>query len=99
MTDALITDLSKISTLRVTSRTSVMRYKKGDRKPLPQIARELNVKSVLEGSVVREGSRVRVTAQLIEASTDRHIWAERYERELSSVLALQSEIARRWQTA
>ena len=92
MTEALITDLSKISALRVISRTSVMQYK-GVKKPLPQIARELNVDGVIEGSVQRSGDRVRITAQLIEAATDRHLWAESYERELSDVLALESEVA------
>jgi eukaryotic-like serine/threonine-protein kinase len=93
LTEALITDLSKISALRVTSQRSVMQYKQA-RKPLPEIARELGVESILEGSVTREGERVRVTAQLIEASTDRNLWAESYERELSSILLLQGEIAR-----
>jgi TolB-like protein len=93
MTDALITDLSKIGALKVISRTSVMQYK-GAKKALPEIARALNVDTVLEASVVREAGRVRVTAQLIEAATDRHLWAESYEREMSSILALQSEVAR-----
>jgi TolB-like protein/predicted Ser/Thr protein kinase len=93
MTDALITDLSKIGALKVISRTSVMQYK-GVKKPLPEIARDLKVDTILEASVVREASRVRVTAQLIEAATDRHLWAESYEREFSSILALQSEVAR-----
>jgi len=93
MTDALITDLSKIGALKVISRTSVMQYK-GVKKPLPEIARDLKVDTVLEASVVREASRVRVTAQLIEAATDRHLWAESYEREFSSILALQREVAR-----
>jgi TolB-like protein len=92
MTDELITDLAKISALKVISRTSMMQYK-GTKKPLPQIAKELNVDAIIEGSVVREGSRVRVTAQLIQASTDQHLWAESYERDLRSVLAMQSEIA------
>jgi len=93
MTDALITDLSKIGALKVISRTSVMQYK-GVKKRLREIARDLQVDTVLEASVVREASRVRVTAQLIEAATDRHLWAESYERELTSILALQSEVAR-----
>ena len=93
MTDALITDLSKIGALKVISRTSVMQYK-GAKKRLPEIARELRVDNVLEASFVREAGRVRVTAQLIEAATDRHLWAESYERDLSSILALQSEVAR-----
>jgi serine/threonine-protein kinase len=93
MTDSLITGLSKIGALQVVSRTSSMRFKGLD-KPLPEIARELNVDAVVEGSVLREADRVRVTVQLIEGATDRHIWAESYERELTSVLALQGEVAR-----
>ncbi|MBZ5514763.1 MAG: protein kinase [Acidobacteriia bacterium] len=92
MTDELITNLSKLSALRVISRTSVMQYK-GVKKPLPQIARELNVDAVVEGSVLRSGDRVRITAQLLHAPTDRHLWAESYERNLRDVLALQSEVA------
>jgi len=94
MTEALITSLAKIKSLRVISRTSVMRYKK-IRKPLPQIARELNVDAVIEGSVLRSGDRVRIAAQLIHAATDRHMWAESYERDFRDILSLQSEIARR----
>src|SRR5262249_51217663 len=93
MTDALITDLAQISSLRVISRTSTMRYK-GSRKPLPEIAKDLNVDGIVEGAVVRSGERVRVDAQLIEASTDRHFWARTYERSLGDVIALQSEVAR-----
>ncbi len=92
MTEELITNLAKISALKVISRTSVMQYK-GTRKPLPEIAKELNVDAVVEGSVQREGGQVRITAQLIQASTDRHLWAESYQRNLRGVLALQSEIA------
>jgi eukaryotic-like serine/threonine-protein kinase len=92
MTEALITNLSKIRALKVISRTSVMQYK-GARKPLPQIARELNVDGILEGSVQRSGERVLVTAQLIDAATDTHLWAESYERDLRDVLVLQSEVA------
>ena len=92
MTDALITDLSKISALRVISRTSAMQYK-GTKKRLPQIARELNVDGVVEGSVMRSGNRVRITAQLLQAGTDQHLWAETYERDLGDVLKLQSEVA------
>jgi serine/threonine protein kinase/TolB-like protein/Tfp pilus assembly protein PilF len=92
MTEALINDLSKISSLKVISRTSAMTYK-GAKKSLPQIARELNVDAVIEGSVLRSGQRVRITAQLIHAQTDRHLWAESYDRELRDVLALQSEVA------
>jgi len=93
MTEELITSLAKISTLKVISRTSVMQYK-GTKKPLPQIANELNVDAVLEGSVQRVGDRVRITAQLIHAPTDRHLWAETYDRDLRDILALQSEVAR-----
>ncbi len=93
MTDALITDLAKIRAFRVISRTSAMRYKATD-KPLPEIAEELNVDAVVEGSVLRVGERVRITAQLIHAATDEHLWAESYERDLHDVLALQAELAR-----
>jgi len=92
MTEALIADLGQIEALRVISRTSVMQYK-GVKKPLPQIARELNVDAVIEGSVLRSGDRVRITAQLIQAVTDKHLWARSYERDLRDVLALQSEVA------
>jgi len=92
MTDELITDLAQISALRVISRTSVMVYK-GARKPLPQIARELNVDGVVEGTVLRAGDRVRITAQLIEASTDRHLWSESYEGDLRDTLTLQKKVA------
>src|SRR5262249_32650879 len=88
-----ITDLAKISALRVISRGSVMQYK-GKHKPTPEIARELKVDVVVEGSVQRAGDRVRITAQLIQAPTDRHLWAESYERDLRDVLALQSEVAK-----
>jgi len=93
MTEALITDVGKIGAVRVISRTSAMQYK-GAHKTLPQIARELNVDAVLEGAVLRSGNRVRVTTQLVEASTGRHIWAQSYERDLGDVLALQDELAR-----
>jgi TolB-like protein/DNA-binding winged helix-turn-helix (wHTH) protein/Tfp pilus assembly protein PilF len=92
MTDELITDLAQISALRVISRTSVMVYK-GARKPLPQIARELNVDAVIEGTVLRSGDQVRITAQLIEASTDKHLWSQSYEGELRDTLALQNRVA------
>jgi TolB-like protein/DNA-binding winged helix-turn-helix (wHTH) protein/Tfp pilus assembly protein PilF len=92
MTDELITDLAQISALRVISRTSVMVYK-GARKPLPQIAHELNVDAVVEGTVVHSGDQVRITAQLIEASTDRHLWSQSYEGELRDTLALQNRVA------
>ena len=92
MTDELITDLAKVGSLRVISRTSVMRYK-GTKKGLPEIARELNVDGIVEGSVMRSGQRVRITAQLLDAPTDQHLWAETYERDLGDVLGLQSEVA------
>jgi TolB-like protein/DNA-binding winged helix-turn-helix (wHTH) protein/Flp pilus assembly protein TadD len=93
MTDELISDLGQISALRVISRTSVMAYKHA-RKPLPQIARELNVDAVVEGTVLRSGDQVRITAQLIEASTDKHLWSQSYEGELRDTLALQNQVAR-----
>jgi TolB-like protein/DNA-binding winged helix-turn-helix (wHTH) protein/Tfp pilus assembly protein PilF len=92
MTDQLITDLAKVGSLRVISRTSVMRYK-GAKKALPAIARELNVDAIVEGSVIRSGPRVRVTAQLIQATTDQHLWAETYDRDLGDILKLQGEVA------
>jgi TolB-like protein/DNA-binding winged helix-turn-helix (wHTH) protein/Flp pilus assembly protein TadD len=92
MTEELITDLAKVDTLRVISRTSVMHYK-GTRKALPEIARELNVDGIVEGSVMRSGNRVRITAQLLNAPSDRHLWAETYERDFGDVLKLQSEVA------
>jgi TolB-like protein/DNA-binding winged helix-turn-helix (wHTH) protein/Tfp pilus assembly protein PilF len=93
MTDELITDLGQISALRVISRTSVMAYKHA-RKPLPQIARELNVDAVVEGTVLRSGDQVRITAQLIEAATDKHLWAQSYEGELRNALSLQNNVAK-----
>ncbi len=93
MHEALITELSKISTLKVISRTSAMRYKKTD-KLMPQIARELGVNGLIEGSVAREGNQVRITVQLIHGPSDKHLWAESYQRELRGILALQSEVAR-----
>ncbi len=93
VTEDLIADLAQISALRVISRTSVMQYKRV-KKPLPQIARELNVDAVVEGVIERSGDEVRITAQLIYAPADRHLWAKSYERELRDVLALQDEVAR-----
>jgi TolB-like protein/Flp pilus assembly protein TadD len=93
MTDELITDLGQISALRVISRTSVMAYKH-TRKSLPQIARELNVDAVVEGTVLRSGDKVRITAQLIEGSADRHLWSQSYQGELRDTLALQNTVAR-----
>jgi TolB-like protein/DNA-binding winged helix-turn-helix (wHTH) protein/tetratricopeptide (TPR) repeat protein len=92
MTDELITDLAKVGSLRVISHTSVERYKETKR-PLPEIARELGVDAVVEGTILRSGDHVRITAQLIDARSDRHLWAESYERDLRDVLALQSEVA------
>jgi TolB-like protein/DNA-binding winged helix-turn-helix (wHTH) protein len=93
MTEELITDLGKVGGLRVISRTSSMHYK-GTRKTLPEIARELNVDAVIEGAVLRSGDHVRITTQLVEAASDRHLWAESYERELRDMLTLQGEVAR-----
>jgi TolB-like protein/Tfp pilus assembly protein PilF len=93
MTEELIANLAKIESLRVISRTSIMQYK-GAKKPLREIARELGVESIVEGSVLRSGGRVRITMQLIDVATDRHLWAESYERELTDVLTVQAEAAR-----
>ena len=93
MTDELITDLAKISALRVISRTSVMQYK-GTKKPVPQIARELNVDAVLEGTVTRDQNQVRITAQLVRAEPEKHLWAETYEAGLSGVLTVQDAVAK-----
>jgi serine/threonine protein kinase/Flp pilus assembly protein TadD len=92
MTEVLITDLGKISALRVISRTSVMQFK-ATKKTIPEIAKELNVDAIVEGSVQRSGDRVRITAQLLYGPTDRHLWGESYERNLTDVLGLQSELA------
>ncbi len=92
MHEALITDLARLGGFkRVIARSSVMRYQETD-KPLPQIARELGVEALVTGSVLRAGNRVRITAQLIKAESEEHLWADRYERELRDVLALQNEI-------
>ena len=93
MTEELTADLSKIGAVRVISRTSAMRYKSAN-KSLPEIARELNVDGVIEGSVQRVGDRVKITAQLIHAPSDSHLWAESYEGNLGDVLALQDNVAR-----
>ncbi len=93
VTDALTTNLAKVDGLRVISMTSAMAYKNVDR-AVADIARELGVNHVVEGSVLRVNDRVRITAQLIEAESDRHIWAESYERDISNVLALQDEVVR-----
>jgi TolB-like protein/DNA-binding winged helix-turn-helix (wHTH) protein/Flp pilus assembly protein TadD len=92
MTDELITNLGQISALRTISRTSVVQYK-GVHKPLPQIARELKVDAIVEGTVLRFGDRVRITAQLIEVAYDRHLWAHAYEGDLSDILTLQNQVA------
>jgi serine/threonine protein kinase/Flp pilus assembly protein TadD len=92
MTDALITDLAKSSRLRVISRTSIMSYK-DTKKNLPGIAHELGVDAIVEGSVMASGNRVRITAQLIEAHTDKHLWAESYERDVRDILSLQDDVA------
>ena len=93
MTEELITELSRIESLRVISHTSVMDYK-GTKKHLPQIARELGVDAVLEGSITRETNNVRVTVQLLDGPADRHLWGEEYERPLNGVLNLQRDVAR-----
>jgi TolB-like protein/Flp pilus assembly protein TadD len=92
MTDALTNDLAQIGALRVISRYSAMQFK-GTKKALPQIAQQLNVDAVVGGSVLRSGNRVRITAELIQASTDRHLWAGTYERNLGDILDLQNEVA------
>ena len=94
ITDELITNLAKINTVKVISRTSIMQYKGVHNKRLPQIAHELGVDGVVEGTVVRSGDQIRVTAQLIYAPADRHIWAEHYERSSRDVLLLENEVAR-----
>ncbi len=91
MTDALITALAQVSSLRVISRTSAMHYK-GSHQTLPTIARELNVDAVVEGTVMRSGDRVRITAQLLDARTDRHLWARAYDREVSEIMSLQQDV-------
>jgi len=92
MTDELITNLARVGTLRVTSRTTVTLYKHTNKK-LPEIARELNVDGIVEGSLVRDGQKVRITAQLIRGREDQHLWAETYERDLGDALRLQSDVA------
>src|ERR1700758_1288625 len=93
MTEELITQFSNLGDLKVISRTSVMQYK-GTSKPLPQIARELNADAIVEGAVHLSGKRVRITAQLVDAASDKHLWAKDYDRDLSDVLLLQSDVAR-----
>src|SRR5260370_22824872 len=98
MTDELITNLAKVSELRVISRTSVMRYR-NTQKPLAEIGKELGEDALIEGTVLRSGNSVRITVQLINASTDRHLWAEEYQRDVQDVLALQADVARAITTA
>jgi len=93
MTDELITNLAKITSLRVISRTPVMRYRSAH-KSVPEIARELGVDAIVEGTVLRNGGRVRITAQLIDGASDRHLWAEEYECGAQDVLTMQSDITR-----
>ena len=93
MTDELISQLARVGGIRVISRTSVAQYK-GTKKSLPQIGRELHVDALMEGSVLRSGTRVRITLQLIRAATDAHMWSQSYERDLQDVLALQNDVAR-----
>src|SRR5215471_7983998 len=92
--DEILTDLSRIADLKVISRTSVMHYKTGVGRNLREIAQQLGVANVVEGSVQRSGHRVRVNAQLVDARTDRHLWAQTYDRDLADVFAIQSEIAK-----
>ena len=94
MHETLITELSKISALKVISRTSTIQYK-DTKKTLRQIAKELGVKVLIEGSVIREGNKVRITVQLIDGTTDKHIWSEDFDRELQNILALYSEVAQK----
>ena len=92
ISEDIITDLSKVSALAVVSRNTAFTFK-GKHVDLPQVAKQLKVTHVLEGSVRRAGGRVRITAQLIEASSDNHLWAERYDRDLNDIFALQDEIS------
>src|SRR4030095_14038692 len=94
MQDEILTDLSRIADLKVISRTSVIQYKSRMPRNLREIGRELGVANVVEGSVQRSGNRVRVNAQLIDARTDRHLWAQTYDRDLADMFAIQSEIAK-----
>src|SRR5262249_52635734 len=92
LTEALINSLAKIAALQVISRTTAMRYKKTD-KTLPQIARELNVDAIVEGTMLRCGDRVRISVQLIDAHTDTQLWAQNYDRDVRDILALHAEVA------
>src|SRR6266496_4756876 len=91
--DEILTDLAKIADLKVISRTSVMKYKSGPERNLREIAKTLGISHVVEGSVQRVGGRIRVSAQLIDARTDNHLWAEHYDRDIADIFAIQSEIA------
>ena len=91
MTDILQGELSQISGLKVKSHTTAMQYK-GTKKSVPEIAKELNVDAVLEGSVQRDGNQMVISVQLIEADTDRHLWSQRYERDVKQVLKRQGEV-------
>src|SRR5439155_16801242 len=91
--DEILTDLAKIADLKVISRMSVMKYKGGPERNLTEIAKALGVSHVVEGSVQRAGERIRVSAQLIDARTDTHLWAEHYDRDFADIFAIQSEIA------
>lgn len=93
MHETLITELSKISSLKVISRTSTLQYKNA-KKPIPQIAKELGVKALVEGSVIREGNQVRISVQLIDGRTDKHIWAKEFNQELKGILVLYSDVAK-----
>jgi TolB-like protein len=92
LTEELITELAKINALKVISRTSVMPYK-NTKKSMREIASDLQVRALIEGSVMRSADQVRITVQLIDVSSDQHLWAESYERELKNVFALQGEVA------
>src|SRR5205823_5689733 len=91
--DEILTDLAKIADLKVISRTSAMQYKRGIARNLREIGQQLGVAHLLEGSVQRAGGKVRVNAQLIDARTDAHLWAQTYDRDLADVFAIQTEIA------
>ena len=92
MTDGLITEIARIRSLRVISRTSIIQYK-GSQKPLKEIARELGVDAIVEGTILHAGNRVRITAQLIRSSDDRHLWSGKYDRDLDDTLKLQGQVA------
>ena len=93
--DEILTDLAKVADLKVISRTSVMQYRRAANRNIREIAQQLGVAHILEGTVQRTGNRVRISAQLIDAGTDTHVWAEKYDRELADIFAIQSEIAKK----